>query len=277
MAFTWSILRSQEPTTLAAARSLAHRALQWPARAARANLKPAADDSHTSLTWHPDQAALLTQLLPGGVKVGLRIGVHELVFIKGSGSESLPLGAAPDADVGQWLDARLAAAGLAPASGVALPYELPHALFARPSEEMPRFAAVAGWIAAGAEVLDEVRKKCRRFKPGPGPVRCWPHHFDIAVLVRLEQDDPERARAIGVGVSPGDDYYAQPYLYVSPYPRPGTDDLPALPAGGRWHTKDFFGAIATGTDLLALEDPKKGMLDIIEAAFAEGQRRLGAR
>jgi len=271
------MLRSQEPTTLAAARSLAHRALQWPARAARANLEPAPDDSHTSLTWHPDQAALLTQLLPGGVKVGLRIGVHELVFIKGSGSESFPLGAAPDSDVGEWLDAKLAAAGLKPASGVTLPYETPHALFARPAEETPRFAAVAGWLAAGAEVLEWVRRKYRRFKPGPGPVRCWPHHFDIATLVALEPGDAEHARAIGVGVSPGDDYYAQPYLYVSPYPRPDIANLPALPRGGRWHTRDFFAAIATGTDLLALEDPEKGMIEIIEAAFEEGLRRLHVR
>ena len=276
MPISWPILRSQDPTTLAAARSLAHRAVQWTARAARANLAPAPDDSHTSLAWHPGQAALLTQLLPGGVKVGLRIGVHELVFIKGAGSETLALGGT-DADAGEWLDAKLAAAGLKPASGVTLPYETPHALFARPADEAPRFAAVAGWIAAGAEVLEEVRRKYRRHKPGPGPVRCWPHHFDIATLVALEPGDPERARAIGVGVSPGDDYYAQPYLYVSPYPRPATDGLPALPAGGRWHTRDFFGAIATGTDLLALEDPTQGMLDIIEAAFAEGLRRLGMR
>jgi hypothetical protein len=277
MPISWPILRSQDPTTLAAARSLAHRAVQWPARAARANLAPAADDSHASLTWDPDHAALLTQQLARGVRVGLRIGVHELVVLGDSGSETFPLGAAPDADIGEWLDGKLAAAGLEPASGVTLPYELPHALFARPSEEMPRFAAVAGWLAAGAEVLEGVRKKFRRCKPGPGPVRCWPHHFDIATLVALESGEPERARAIGVGVSPGDEFYAQPYLYVSPYPAPGTDDLPPLPPGGRWHTRGFFGAVATGTDLLALADPEKGMAEIIDAAFAEGLRRLGLR
>lgn len=277
MPIAWSILRSQEPTTLAAARSLAHRALQWPARAARANLAPAPDDSHTSFTWHPDRAALLTQPLPGGIWVGLRIGVHELVFIKGASAESFALGGTSDGEAGKWLDGKLAAEGLKPASAEKLPYELPPALFARPADEAPRLAAVAGWFAAGAELLGEVRQKFQRYKPGPGPVRCWPHHFDIATLVALEFGAPERARAIGVGVSPGDDYYAQPYLYVSPYPRPNSDNLPSLPPGGRWHTRDFFGAIATGTDLLALADPQKGMTEIIDAAFAEGLRRLHVR
>ncbi len=277
MPITWSILRCQEPTTLAAARSLAHRALQWPARAARANLAPAPDDSHTSFTWHPDRAALLGQPLPGGIQVGLRIGVHELVFIKGAGTESFPLGGTSDGEAGKWLDGKLVAAGLKPASAQKLPYDLPPALFARAADEAPPLAAVAGWLAAGAEQLEDVRTKYRRHKPGPGPVRCWPHQFDIAVPIALEPGEPERARAIGVGVSPGDDYYAQPYLYVSPRPRPNSDNLPSLPPGGRWHTRGFFGAIATGTDLLALADPEKAIAEIIDAAFAEGLRRLHVR
>jgi hypothetical protein len=274
MPISWSILRSHDPTTLAAARTLAHRAAQWPARAARANLKPAPDDSHASLAWDPDKAALLGQPLNGDLRVGLRIGVYELIVARESGTEAFALAGTSDKEAGLWLDGKLAAEGLKPASGTKLPYDLPPALFGRPAEEAPRLAALNGWFAAGAEVLEEVRKKYKRFKPGP--VLCWPHHFDIATLVSLEAGG-EHARSIGVGLSPGDDYYAQPYLYVSPYPRPNADNLPSLPPGGRWHTKDFFGAIATGADLLRLEDPGKGMREIIDAAFAEGLRRLHLR
>jgi hypothetical protein len=268
------MLRNHAPTELAAARSLAHRAVQWPTRAAWANLAPLRDHSHTSLAWNPDMAALIGQPLGAGARVGVRVAVHELVFTTESRCDALPLTGKPDAEVGKWLDHKLAAEGLKPASGTKLPYDMPSTLFARAAEETLRFPTLALWFAAAADVLDELRKKYRRYKPGPGPVRCWPHHFDIAVLVALEDGGPESARAIGIGVSPGDNHYAQPYLYVSPYPKPDTAELPPLPPGGRWHTKDFFGAVATGIDLLALPDPRQGMLAIVDAAFEESLKRL---
>jgi hypothetical protein len=276
------MLRNHEPTALAAVRSLAHRAVQWPARAAWANLEPAPDDSHTSLSWDSDMAALLSQPLGGSVRVGLRMAVHELVFTTKARCDALALTGKPDAEVGNWLDGKLAAAGLKPASGAKLAYELPSTMFARAGDEALRFPAIALWFAAAAEALEDLRKKYRRFKPGPSPVRCWPHHFDIAILVALEEDHAEStrerhaesARSIGIGVSPGDGYYAQPYLYVSPYPKSDTGNLPPLPPGGRWHTKDFFGAVATGVDLLALPDPRAGFDKIVDAAFEECLKRL---
>lgn len=220
-------------------------------------------------------AALLGQPLDGGVRVGLRMGVHELVFTTKTRCDAFALAGKSDAEVGGWLDGKLAGEGLKPASGVTLPYEMPPTFFARAAEEAPHLAALALWFAAAADVLEELRRKYRRFKPGPSPVRCWPHHFDIAILVALEEGPAESARSIGIGVSPGDGYYAQPYLYVSPYPKPDTAGLPPLPPGGRWHTKDFFGAVATGIDLLALPDPRAGFLEIVDAAFEESLRRLG--
>ena len=269
------MLRHHAPTALAAARTLAHRGVQWPARAAWANLAPTPNHSHSSLAWDAEMAALLGQPLAGGVRVGLRMGVHELVFTTKTRCDALPLAGKPDAEVGSWLDGKLEAEGLKAASGVKLPYEMPPTLFARAAEEAPHFAALALWFAAAADVLEELRKKYRRYQPGPGPVRCWPHHFDIAFLVGLEEGPAETARAIGIGVSPGDGYYAQPYLYVSPYPQPDTADLPPLPPAGRWHTKDFFGAVATGIDLLALSDPRAGLIKIVDAAFEESLKRLG--
>lgn len=271
MQVAWSMLRNPEPTELAAARALAHRAVQWPARAALANLAPAPDDSHTSLAWDPIMAALLGQPLKGGVRVGLRVAVYELVFTKGGRTEEFSMAGQAEAEAGEWLDAKLAAEGLKPASGTKLPYDMPPALFARPAVEAARLAALSVWFAAGAELLEELRKKYKRYKPGPTPVRCWPHHFDIAMLVELEG-----ARSIGIGLSPGDGYYAQPYFYLSPYPKPDTENLPELPPGGRWHTKDFFGAVAPATDILALPDPRAGILEIVDAAFEESLRRLQA-
>jgi hypothetical protein len=275
MPITWSMLRNPQATTLAAARALAHRAAQWPARAARANLEPVPDDSHSSLAWDPAKAALLGQPLEGGVRVGLRVAVLELVLAKGARTEACDLVRNSDAEAGAWLDTKLAAEGLRPASAAKLPYESPSLSFARAADEGPRLAALAGWFAAGAEVLQELRRKYgKRFQCGP--TRCWPQHFDIAMLVRLEGAGAATARAIGIGLSPGDDYYAQPYFYLNPYPKPDTGGLPGLPPGGRWHTYDFFGAVATAVEILALPDPRGGLERILDAAFEESLKRLRA-
>ena len=169
-----------------------------------------------------------------------------------------------------WLDAALGTHGLKSASQVALPYEVP----VRPLRKLPELAALARWFEAAAEVLEAVRAKTASLRPGPSPVRLWPHHFDIAVLVSLDEGSAESARSIGVGVSPGDASYAQPYAYVSPYPAPEAPRLPALPPGGHWHTQDFFAAVATADALLAQGDPRAALIDVIDAALAIERRWL---
>jgi hypothetical protein len=87
------------------------------------------------------------------------------------------------------------------------------------------------------------------------PIRCWPHHFDIATLIKLDPHlSSEDARSIGVGLSPGDSGYPQPYFYVNMWPYPDIEDekLPPLP-GGSWHTKDWIGAVLTADEIVKQE------------------------
>ena len=53
----------------------------------------------------------------------------------------------------------------------------------------------------------------RRLAPSATPV-LWPEHFDIAI-------DLDR---VNFGVSPGDDFLAEPYAYVGPWQHAGLDD-----------------------------------------------------
>ena len=78
-------------------------------------------------------------------------------------------------------------------------------------------------------------------------MRCWPHHFDLATLVSVPGGAPGDARTIGVGLSPGDGSYAEPYFYVTPWPSPDSPALPELPAGADWHRTGWFGAVLTAT------------------------------
>ena len=223
MRFDWSKMGRTPPTALVAARNLAHNVFQWPAKAARANLQETPDDSQSSFDWDHGLGALVSQPLPaktGEWRVGLRLAVLELLIVRSSAaSESFPLQGKTDAATGVWLDSKLQALGLKTARGVKLPYAMPDypgagsaplelGMLGRELGELSR------WFAGPAEALEEFRAKLAGLHPGAEPVRCWPHHFDIATLVRLEQG--ESARSVGVGVSPGDEYYAQPYVYVSP-------------------------------------------------------------
>jgi hypothetical protein len=250
MAYDWTKLREPAPGSLVAAREVAHSAAQWVTKAARANLAAVPDDSHSALLWDAKSAALVTQPLPKDVKIGLDVAKLDLLFFQGGKEER---GSTPE-----WLDNKLKGAGLKPVSGVKLPYEVPE----RQGRD-PNLPALARWFAAAAELLGEVRAK---HGASASPAWLWPHHFDMATLVTLSA-----AKSIGIGVSMGDEYYAQPYAYVSFYPaprmEPNAPTLQPLPAGGHWHAKDFFGAVATADELLAQPDPRKALLAVIGAAF----------
>ena len=58
---------------------------------------------------------------------------------------------------------------------------------------------------------------------------------------------------MGVGFSPGDHYYDEPYFYVSLYPAPPATTLPAL-SFGHWHSHDFTSGIATASRILDASD-----------------------
>ena len=108
-------------------------------------------------------------------------------------------------------------------------------------------AELARWLAFGERAL-------RAFvagKPQAAEIRCWPHHFDVGTIVSLEPEaDPEVTPTVGLGLSPGDDSYAEPYFYVSFWPRPERAPSDPLPPGAHWHEEGFVAAILPGTSLV---------------------------
>jgi hypothetical protein len=282
MRFDWSKLGRTAPTALVGARNLAHHAAQWPARAARANLQPAADDSHSSFSWEPSHAALLTRGLPakgGDVRTGIRIPRLEIIITRGDNVlDAFQLHGKTDAQAGTWLDSKLRLLGLKQAGDVRLPYDLPpHPLGNKPHDLAMlgrELGELARWFGGAADALEEFVS--RLSGPRASPIVCWPHHFDIATLVKLEDGHQANSRSIGVGVSPGDEYYAQPYFYISPWPRFDGEKLPDAPPPGHWHTEGFFGAVVTGDAILAMNDRGRGLMSFITAAFDISRARLGA-
>lgn len=278
-----SILRRIPPTDLVDGRALAHRAVQHLSRAARANIAAAPDDSHTSVAWAQGQGCFLSHPMgeKGALRVGLSLAPLALTVLQdGAVVAEIALANITDADAGAWLDEELGARSLKPSTPIDLPYDLPTEVAAvdayAEGGEAVALTALGAWFSLAERLLTKVKADTASIDPGPSDVVCWPHHFDIATYVGLERGGSENAKGIGVGMSPGDESYAQPYFYINPWPHLDPKTLPAAPPPGHWHTEGFVGAIATGEEVLSLSDIDKGLLRFLAGAFDIGRSELGA-
>ncbi|MDJ0514107.1 MAG: DUF5996 family protein [Methyloceanibacter sp.] len=277
-------LRACAPSSLIEARAIAHKAVQLLAMVARANLKPEPDDSHSNLGWDVASKRFLTQPIAAGnntLTIGLSLWpMHLDISRVNERAVTFDLDRRSFEDALHWLDGQLTQIGLEPASKVSLPYELPEAV-ARVERFLPhatsnQLSTLKTWFNLAQTVLSDFAKNHADLTPGPSPVRCWPHHFDIATYVQLEPSGSETTRGIGAGMSPGDDSYSQPYFYVNPWPHLAASDLPDAPHPGHWHTDGYVGAVATAEQILTLDDIPDSLLSFIESAFAVGRAQLDA-
>ncbi|MEH6526479.1 MAG: hypothetical protein V7723_10440 [Sneathiella sp.] len=277
------VLRKILPGDLVSARNIAHKAVQFATKAARANLPVAADDSHSNLGWNSSNRAFFSQpLLVGGDELSVGVSLSPLKLLirkKVLVIAELDLADMSEVKAMAWLDETLEKHDLKAASAIKLPYKLPAAVekidtFNLDSESLA-LSVLADWFDIAHHVLSGFAKANEGLSPGPSPVRCWPHHFDIATYVGLEDGDFETAKGIGVGMSPGDDGYDQPYFYINPWPHLDADDLPTAPEPGHWHTEGFVGAIATGDEVLSLTDISQQLPSFVDASFTIGLEKLG--
>jgi hypothetical protein len=256
---TWQRLGAVPPTALAAARVQLHHAAQVADAAALTLLPREPDDSQTSFAWDSTLGALAARPLPGagGLRVALRVADLALLAVAdGAVAATYPLDGRAQADALAWVQARVTAAG---GDGARVTmrrhFEIPGAApdAAHPwslgDGEGAAFRELAAWYANADALLRAVAAE----EPGAGPVTCWPHHFDIATLIEEPRGADGRRYTVGVGLSPGDEYYAEPYLYVGPYPHPEAPALPPLPVG-HWNAQGWFGAALPGTELVAAGD-----------------------
>lgn len=277
------ILRATEPARLGAARAQAHRAAQLIAQAARANLAEEPSYRRTRLEWVAGDRKLTTQPIPAGDRgvVHLRLGLDPLhidVLLNEepalkSWASTRGLEATSVQTVATWLDEALRQLGLGPAAPFD-PDDIPEDVVGLAS-----FSAVEGaatlstWYDLADRRLKEIKAiaDADGVTPGADAATCWPHHFDIATYVQLAPGDPEHAPGVGVGLSPGDGYYAEPYFYVSPYPQPAPDALPPAPAPGHWRTDGFVALIATASELLPGDDVDGRLRHFLIDAFTLGR------
>ena len=271
----WRPLRGVDQRGLHEARLQAHYSAQWLARIARGYVVPQPDDGHTSLRWVDALDGFITHPLKNGTRVSLQIATLTLALHDGdesSRAQSIALNGRSDAQIRQWLGGQLAARGLDPtALDAPSPYEMPVHAIARGANydaagSADSLAELVAWFANANVLIGLVQQQMIGRKLAVSPVCCWPHHFDLATLTTLTKRDADAHGYLGVGLSPGDKYYDEPYFYVSAYPTPDPAVLPPLPAIGHWHTDEFVAAVLPAHKILAAKNQQAETGEFLQRA-----------
>lgn len=246
----WKTLTPQSRDAVVAARLELHHAAQIVSAAGRSYIPARDDDSHSAFEWLGDFDCLAgCALNNSGIRVGLRPAALELCVLGGAGVlASHGLASRTVDDAVRWLAGELSAWGLdATRFSLSRPYDLPpHALGSGGRFEFTHPAAFED-LARQWGNADLLLRELVAREPKASQVRCWPHHFDIATL-----SDEGGGRTIGVGLSPGDEIYPEPYFYVTPFPYPAAEVLPRLPFGGAWNKMPWVGAVLLSAKLISL-------------------------
>lgn len=283
-----SSIRHCPPARLSGARADCHRATQLLSLAARANRTAREDDSHASLVWDAKHNQFLTLPLSGAsgdYHVALILahanggGLYLALLQERQIQSQLALSGSSYQAAIEWLDGQLVLHGLQACKLLELPYELPAEVAGVETFDSgisaDTWMAFAGWFSSAFTVLTELAERSAGNKPGVGPIWVWPHHFDMASYIPLSDSGNELAPGIGVGFSPGDASYSQPYLYVNPWPAPDSADLPEAPVPGHWHTNGFIGLVATADELLANDSIGSVSQTFTNEAVTLSRRLLG--
>jgi hypothetical protein len=253
---TWEQIGMVSPDALVSGRLELHHAAQLAAGVGASLLDPRPDDSQPNLGWRDRSRGWVGHAIPARRSFAAVLRPDDLTLLleddAGATLAELDLVGRTLAEGREWLGEQTRALGAIPRDGaIHLPgYDLPaHPVgsggrFA--GELAPERAELGRWFAAAHGLL--VERAAR--ETDASEVRCWPHHFDIATLITVERDDAGAAtRTVGVGLSPGDERYAEPYWYVSPWPAPSSEALPFLDCGGRWQIEGFTAAILLGSEV----------------------------
>ncbi|HEV7516747.1 MAG TPA: hypothetical protein VGR07_10640 [Thermoanaerobaculia bacterium] len=262
------------------ARLQLHWAAQVAAAVGKQLLLPEPDFSQQSFEWAERAGALAQGTVTAArpFRSALRLAELTLALLDGAGAPiaELPLSGRTVDEAYIWLTAEIEKLlGRALAEPLERPGP-PPAMPAHPVGTGRRFALadsgpfaeVARWFADADRLLREVQAE----NPGASPVRCWPHHFDLATRIPLEPGagtDPEAARSIGVGLSPGNVSRSAPYFYVTPWPcpqSPAASGLPALAGGGTWNTEGWLGAVLEARALVGTREQEAQVREFLASA-----------
>lgn len=258
-------------TELSQVRKQLHQAVQLLAACGISFLEKRADDSHTNMAWKSEISGFVSSAFGPENNLSLALNCAGLKYLFSAGDKitEFALAGMTENKAVEWLKKILTVNGMDISRFTTdKHYEIPAvpqaagAPYDMFSETV--FEEMAGYFEQAGKLLSRIAVG----QDNVSPVRCWPHHFDLAMLITLEaHENPEKMKSVGLGLSPGDASYDQPYFYVSPWPYPEKSMLKnnELPAAGFWHIEGFTSAILLAEDYCGYEDAL--ILDFLVAAL----------
>lgn len=208
--------------------------------------------------------------LPAGGGAQLDLAGGRLVYRAADGtSAAIPLAGRSQAAVFDDLFARLAdseLAGLLPAEG-SLETRVMTALQAAGRPVPPHAQLLDETIITidpqvaqdYHQAVDAIFTGLARFRAHLGgtltPLVLWPHHFDLSTLWFPGEEVDDHAPHLNFGFAPFSAGIDEPYVYAYAYPYPAQYQPPAMPAGARWHTTGWTGAVLPYAVIAAQANP----------------------
>ncbi len=264
----WKQLTSVDDNRHLEARGQLHQAVQLLTAVNISFVEHKADDSHTALLWDSDSLIFLSQ--PFGPGNNFQAGIRPedlacLVFHNNEMLLNLRLNGTTLEQVASDLQFFLEDHGF-PKNVFTMErhFELPPYTdrWASPfdTSDQVAFDMLAAAYADAYPVISGIAQADSR----ASNLLTWPHHFDMAVLIT-----PSEGKSIGVGMSPGDASYTEPYYYVNTWPYPSDDQVNDTPLTlGKWHTKDWKGMVLTLDQIVVEKKPAKQQ-SIVETFLRE--------
>jgi hypothetical protein len=253
------------PEELTAARLQLHYAVQFIGAVGFNLAMSEADESQMAFEWQPEQKLFVGK--PIAANQPFRVAIDpiglELIILDSPNLQptaTFPLvGNTQNAGL-DWLRAQVADRGVDADKVNWINYErgdfpdhaIAHGAIFQPGFE-PELQTLVNYYA----LSDAILQKLAQDNQYASSVNIWPHHFDIALLISIPSKEEGKAKTIGVGMSPGDSSFNQPYWYVTPYPVRTMVTLPELPKRSFWNTKEWFGAVLTASRLEPDQDLSK--------------------
>jgi hypothetical protein len=252
----WQMIAKISPDELVESRLQLHYAIQFIAATCAALAEPLPDYSHTSLAWHPVLEVFVGSPIRAAKPFQVALDPISLTLIvldqQSETIAAFPLPGKTMAAGLSWLQQELSQLGVDASKIAFLDY---------PPNDFPdhHLAHGAAFDTNQALALGELTDYYANSEPlfqaiiatteDATATRIWPHHFDMATLIMLPGTKNGSPLTVGVGLSPGDASYNEPYWYVSPYPYPDAASLPALNGHGFWHTQHWVGAVLPASRL----------------------------
>ncbi|WP_404788117.1 hypothetical protein [Altericista sp. CCNU0014] len=253
---TWQILDTINTKDFTEARLQLHYGIQFIAATGSALAEPLPDFSHTSLHWNSDLNVFIgaPMVTARPFRVALDpISLTSILLDKhGETISVFPLHQKTLAEGIAWLKGEVSQLG-GDASKIELlsyPEDFPdHAIAHGTPFNVGKAEAERQELSRYYANTQLVLQKIVADIEDVSPIHIWPHHFDMATLIFMPIQKKGEPSTIGVGLSPGDTNYAEPYWYVSPYPYPAPENLPLLDGDGFWHTQGWLGGVLPASRL----------------------------